>query len=53
MTNIVRKDKKTVVGEMMDAKTSGGNSSGKSNKLPAQLAESVVKPFPDRKVKNV
>jgi hypothetical protein len=52
MTHIVRKDKKTIVGEFMDSKTSG-QSSSKSRTMPQQLAESAVKPFPERKVKNV
>jgi len=49
MTQIIRKDKKRIAGEFMDSKTSGKGSS-KSEKMPKQLSESVVKPFPNRKV---
>ena len=50
MTQI--QSKKKTIGEVMDQKTSG-KSSSKSKKMPAQLAESVVKVFPQRKVKNL
>ena len=49
MTKI--QSKKTVIGEVMDGKTSGMSSS-QSKKMPAQLGESVVRPFPQRRVKN-
>ncbi len=48
---IIRKDGKTIVGEVMDSKSSGKGAS-KSREMPKQLAESAIRPFPERKVKN-